>query len=120
MDSLTAVAVDGAWFRYTHSVNGGRFEAVTRSNSVETVADTGITVAASTTYRLEVRANAAGTSVEFRINGGLVATITANIPTAVGRETGFAVLALRTAGTAALTAAFVDYMVAEQSFAGGR
>lgn len=118
LDSNTAESTDGAFFRYTDSVNGGKWQAVTRSNGVETAVDTGITVAINTTYKMQVDANAAGTSVEFRINGTLVATITTNIPNASGRESGYGFAAIRTVGTAAVNAYDVDYLMAEQRFTG--
>lgn len=71
--------VDGAYFRYTDAVNGGRWEAVTSNTSVRTATDTG--VAATITYSIfEVEFNEAGTQAEFYINGTLVATNTTNIP----------------------------------------
>ena len=48
---------------------------------------------------VEIEANAAGTSVAYRIDGTLVATNTSNIPTGAGRETGIAVHVLKSAGT---------------------
>ena len=118
LDNNSGEAVDGAFFRYTHSVAGGNLQAVTRSNNTETAVDTGVTVAINTTYKLEVDVNSAGTSAEFRINGSSVATITTNIPTGSGRETGFGLLLLRSAGTAALFAMWWDYIMASQAFTG--
>ncbi len=71
---------DGIYFTYTHSTNSGKWQAVTASGGTRTSTDTG--VAAGTSYQsLEIRTNAAGTSVEFYIDGSLVATNTTNIPT---------------------------------------
>lgn len=70
---------DGCFFRYTHSVNSGKWQAVTRSGGVETATDTGST--ANTNYHtFYVKVNQAGTSVTFYIDGSLVATNTTNIP----------------------------------------
>ena len=75
----TGDMAEGCYFRYTDSVNSGKWEAVTAKASVKTAVDTG--VAANTQYSIfEVRINAAGTSVEYYINDVLVATITTNIP----------------------------------------
>jgi hypothetical protein len=116
---VSAESVDGVFFRYTHSVNGGKWQAVCRSNNVETAEDTGIIViAASQTYKLEVDVNATGTSAAFRINGTLTNTITTNIPTGAGRETGFGHMVLRSVGTAAVNASDLDYVAAEQRFIG--
>ena len=116
IDSITAESTDGAFFRYTHGTNSGRFQAVTRNNGVETATDTGITVAANTRYDFEITVNAAGTSVEFKINGSVVATNTANIPTASGRETGYGVMALRSVGTAAFNCYDCDFIEVTYDF----
>jgi hypothetical protein len=118
IDSGSAESTDGAFFRYTHSVASGHFQAVTRNNNVETAVDTGITVAVGTSYRLHIAVNAAGTEAVFSINGSVVATITTNIPIAAGRETGAGLFCQRSTGTAALTAAFYDYLGVEQMFQG--
>lgn len=91
--------VDGIYFRYVDNVNAGKWECVTRQNNTETVADSAVAVVASTRYLLEVDVNAAGTSVDFYINGALVATNVTNIPTAGGRETGFGASITKTVGT---------------------
>ena len=116
IDSISAESTDGAFFRYTHGTNSGRFQAVTRNNGVETATDTGITVAANTGYKFEITVNAAGTSVEFMINGSVVATNTTNIPTASGRETGYGVMALRSAGTTAFNCYECDFIEVKYDF----
>jgi len=95
-----AAATDGAYLRYTHSVNSGKWELVCASNATETTADSGITVAVSTWYQFEVRVNADATSVGFYINNNLVGTITTNIPTGAGRNTGVQAHINSSAGTA--------------------
>ena len=120
IDSISAESTDGAFFRYTHGTNGGRFEAVTRNNGVETATDTGITVAANTWYKFEITVNAVGTSVEFKINGAVVATNTTNIPTASGRETGYGVMALRSVGTAAFSCYDCDFIEVRYDFTAPR
>jgi hypothetical protein len=87
-DATNAESTDGAFIRYTHGTNSGKFQFVTRNNSTETATDTGITVGLNTWYRVQIDVNAAGTSATCTINGTLVATNTTNIPTAAGRETG--------------------------------
>ena len=116
LDSMTAEPVDGCYFRYAYTVNGGRYEAVCRSNSVETgsVVDTGITATVNTNYKFRVEVNAAGTSAQFFINGSSVATITTNIPTGSARLTGAGIATIRSAGTASLSPLVVDYMMVEQ------
>jgi hypothetical protein len=119
LDNVAGEPTDGCYFRYTDSVNGGRWQAVCRSNGVETAQDTAFAaVATGVTYKLEVDVNAAGTSAAFRINGTLTNTITTNIPVGVGRETGYGFMVLRTVGTAAINAVDLDYVQAEQRFTG--
>lgn len=98
---------DGAFLRYTHGTNSGKFEAVTRSNSTETATDTGVTVAIDTWYRLDVIVNADASEVEFYLreddtgDSNLVATNTTNIPSGTGRENAVQASILKSAGTSA-------------------
>lgn len=70
---------NGAYFRYTDGVNGGRWEAVTAQGATRTATDTG--VSANLLYKIfEIECNEAGTSVAFYIDGALVATNVTNIP----------------------------------------
>jgi len=108
ISSITGESANGAFFRYTDGTNSGKWQAVTRNNSSETATDTGVTAATSAYARFAIWCNAAGTSVVFFINGVAVATHTANIPTASGREFGYGVMCLRSAGTASLDAYDLD------------
>ena len=117
-DSLTGDGTDGAFFRYTHGVNGGRWQAVSRADSVETAVDTGVSVAAATTYRMRIEVNATGTEALFFIDDILVATIATNIPVGAGRETTYSLWIVRSVGTAAITPAYFDYFWVEQLFNG--
>ena len=110
-DSITVTGTDAIMFRYTHSVNSGKWQCVTRSNGVETgsATDSGVTVASTTWYKLRIEVNAAGTSVAFYINGALVATNTANIPTGAGRQTGPFLGIVKSAGANARRL-LVDYL----------
>ena len=94
-------SVDGAYLRYTDTVNGGRYECVTRSNSVETATDSGVTATINIWVSYEIRVNAAGTSVEFYINGTLVQTHNTNIPTGSARVTGHGHNIVKSLGTTA-------------------
>lgn len=94
-----AEATDGAFFRYQHSVNSGKWQRVTRSNSTETATDTGSTPSAATWYVLEIVVNAAASSIEFFVNGVSVGSNTTNIPTGTGRETGAGTQIWKQAGT---------------------
>lgn len=120
IDSETGESTDGCFFRYTDGVNSGKWQAVCRSNGTETTADTGVTPVADTFQRFEVVVNAAGTSVAFNIDGSLVATITTNIPTGAGRETGYGIMGLKSAGTTATSGAYIDYVEVECLFTTAR
>jgi hypothetical protein len=75
----TGDMANGCYFKYTDSVNGGKWQCVTAKASVRTANDSGIL--ADTLYSIfEIQVNAAGTSVAFYINGVNVQTITTNIP----------------------------------------
>lgn len=65
--------------------NGGRWQAICGDAAgVETSVDTGVAVGTTLYFFLEFEINAAGTSVEFFIDGVSVATITTNIPSGTG------------------------------------
>lgn len=99
MDSQAGEPTDGAYFRYTNGVNGGRWECVTRANNVETASalDSGVTVDTSL-HNFSIDVNAAASSVVFKIDGSTVATGTANIPSGTSRATGFGYSIIKSAG----------------------
>lgn len=105
MDDVTAEPANGCYFRYTHSVNSGKWQCVTRKAGVETATDSGVTAVAGTERSWRVVVNAGGTSVDFYIDGSIVQTHIANIPTA---GVGAASAAIRSAGTAAKLAMVID------------
>jgi hypothetical protein len=112
----------GCFFRYTDNVNTGKWQCVTRSGGTETTADSGITVAASSTamnkFRVEV--NAAGSSVNFYYNNALVATNTLNIPTGANRECGFGNFFIKSVGTTNANIFACDYAEAKMAFTAAR
>lgn len=120
IDSITAEPTDGAYFRYTHGTNSGRWQAVCRNNNTETAVDTGVTAAITTFNDFEIVVNAAASSVEFKIGGVVVATIATNIPTAAGRETGYGIAVIRSVGTAALNAIDIDFQEVTVDFTTSR
>lgn len=118
MDVKNGEPVDGVFFRYIHSTYSGRWQTVTRSNSVETVNDSG--VAATTTFqKLKIKINEAATSAEFYINDVLVRTHTTNIPTGSSRVTGFGGSVVKSAGTNSRTIE-MDYIHFLAQFASQR
>lgn len=122
IDSVTGESTDGVFFRYTHGTNSGKWQAVCRSNSVETASalDTGVTPVADTMQRFSIDVNAAGTSAEFYIDGALVQTITANIPTGAGREVGYGDMARRDSGSNLRDAVYVDWAEVDYLFTTAR
>ena len=109
LDSGSAESTDGVFFRYTDSVNSGKWVLVARSNSSETTTNaTNTAVAINTWYRLTIIVNPAGTSAEFFQNGVSLGTVGTTIPTGAGRGTGFGGMFLKTAGTADNTVLDVD------------
>ncbi len=114
--SLAAEGADGVFFRYSHDVNGGDIQAVTRSNSLETVADTNVFPAAGALYFFRILINEDGTQALFYVNNLLAGTITANIPNTAGRFTGAGIGLARTANGSLATLApiTVDAIGAEK------
>lgn len=96
---------DGIFFRYTHGTVSGNWQGVCRNNNSESgsTLNTAVPVVAATWYKLTFVVNAAGTSVEFFIDGVSVGTITTNIPVTTGRETGMQFGIIKSAGTTART-----------------
>lgn len=119
IDSGTGESTDGMFFRYDSEVNGGEWECVCRAAGVETAVDSNILPVAGTYYLFEIIANAAGTSVVFKINGTTVATITTNIPTGANAF-GWGVMALKSAGTTATSSFLIDLWEVEIAFAAAR
>lgn len=80
--SVTAASdhSDGAYFRYSDNINGGKYQCVTVQAGVETTSDSGITPSATVFDVFEVRINDTGTQVSFAINGTIVQVHLTNIP----------------------------------------
>ncbi|MFA7192402.1 MAG: hypothetical protein WC089_03845 [Candidatus Paceibacterota bacterium] len=81
VSSASGDVVDGAYFEYTNAVNSGAWTIKTANNSSRTTANTSSTV--DTNWHLyTVDINAAGTSVDFSIDGVPVTNspIATNIP----------------------------------------
>jgi hypothetical protein len=97
------------FFKYSDTVNSGKWQGYCAKGGTSATCDTTVTVAANTWYRLNVTVNAAGTSVDFAINGvsKCQITTTANIPTTTGTYYGNKVA--KTAG-ATLRTVDVDYI----------
>jgi len=79
--STGAVPANGIYFTYTHSANSGSWVGNTTASSSTTAVNSSVVMVVSTWTKLRAVVNAAGTSVEFFINGNSVGTSTTNIPT---------------------------------------
>jgi hypothetical protein len=108
LPSASGNGTDGLFFRYTHGVNSGKWQAVTRVGGVETASDTGVSPAASVYQILDVRVNGTGTSATFYINGTLTNTITTNIPTGASNMTNVSTKIEKTVGTS-VRAVYIDF-----------
>jgi hypothetical protein len=108
IDSVTGESTNGVFFRYTDSVNSGKWQAVTRNAGVETATDTGVTEVAGTFRKFEITVNAAATSVEFKIDGAVVATNITNIPSGVGKDVTYGGMSLKSAGTTSVAMCDID------------
>jgi len=110
IDSNSAESTDGVFFRYTNSVNSGKWVLVARNNSTETTTNaTNTAVASATWYRLTIIVNPAGTSAEFFQDGTSLGTVTSNIPTTSStRATGYGVMFLKSAGTSDINIMQID------------
>lgn len=116
----TVNQADAAYFLYDEggvalgSTASGNWQCVTANNATRSVSATATAVGTGF-VRLGIAVNAAGTSVDFLIDGSVVATHTANIPTASGRDTGFGGLIIKSIGTTARAVNY-DYMLATAKF----
>ncbi len=93
---------EGIGFEYQFDQNGGRWQGITDATA-ESSLDTGITVVVDTFYYLEFEVNAAGTSVEFFIDGVSVGTlaVAANIPAGTGFDLFYNTHIMKLVGTTA-------------------
>jgi hypothetical protein len=109
LDNSSGAPTDGAFFRYTHGTNSGKWEAVTISNSVETAEDTTIAAVAATYVTFKIVANSDATQVDFYINGVKTNDITTNIINSSSRVTGHGTHIIKSVGTTARLM-YIDYI----------
>jgi hypothetical protein len=114
VDSLTAAGTNGVRFEYTDAAGtGAQWECVTRNNNTETRTAVGSNVVAAQWYRLQIVVNSTGTSVDFIIDGTVVATHTTNIPSTSTSRAGAGHNIRKSVGTTARTVE-VDWLLTEQ------
>lgn len=109
-DSTTVTApTDGCWISVLNNVLQGQC----KNNAGPTVTSTTYTISDSVWYTANMYVNAAATSVSFSLmnSTGLVwnSTVSANIPTVSGRETGWGIIATESSNDAAAEIVEIDY-----------
>ena len=97
--------IDGVYFTYSHGTNSGKWLCCCMNNSTLTSADSGVTVAANTWYRLDIEIGT--TTALFYIDKVLVATV-AGLPIGTSRSTGKSCLIRKAVGITSRTM-IVDY-----------
>jgi hypothetical protein len=111
LDSLTSTQpTDGIWF----DIQGATLRGYCKNNAGPTSTASTYTVSNTTWYRAKITVNAAKSSVLFQLysEAGTLLwsdTVTANIPTAAGRETGHGVVCT-SSGTTAAALVDIDYI----------
>jgi len=103
--------LDGVYFEMASGASGV-MKGAARSNNTQTLTTDGLTLAASTWYRLKLKVNDTATQVDFYIYdaaGSLLWTnnVQSNLPTATGRECGCSVI-VTNSGTVASILALLD------------
>lgn len=99
----------GAFFRYSHGINGGKWQCVTAVAGVETTIDSGVT-AIITVYKVfKIKVNSDSTKVEFYIDDVKVAESTTNIPSGSAAKHTLGIKMHKTLG-AASRKAHIDYL----------
>ena len=90
------------------------WQVITRNSSISTVVDTGIPVSATNLQNLVAIINAAGTRVDFYIDGVPIPPVFTNIPTGWAKKLMFNSIILKFTGTAERIA-YVDYIELDQT-----
>lgn len=112
--SLPNTIIKGIGFEYQDDQNGGRWQALTEDGIGETSVDTGILAAVNTYTFFEFEVNAAGTSIEFFMDGVSVATITTNIPSGTGFPLFYSTMIMKLTGTTSRTSYIDAYYIDQQ------
>lgn len=120
-DTIETTASDDAVMFVYEEGTDTHWRTQTEKNNVNTgsVVNSSITVTAGQWYRLTIIINAAGTQVDFYIDGTLVRTETANIPTGSSTSVGACIAMYKTVGTSP-RALDVDYFGYDLEFTNSR
>jgi hypothetical protein len=114
-NTTNAQPVDGAYVYFVGNGTVVTMSARTRNNSTETIAATTWQPTLNTWYTLSITVNDAANSVGFSVvddagTSQWTETITTNIPTAAGRETGIGIQANESTTDAAAAIMYIDYL----------
>lgn len=119
-NSVTATDfTNGIYFEYANGTSGDVWRCRTINGGVATTTVTTTPVVAATYNNLRIEVNSAGTSVNFFIDGTLVATHTTNIPTAVANASTPTIMITKTNGGTARTMN-CDYFMYHYVFSSNR
>lgn len=103
--------VEGISFTYTDNVFGGNWTAHTYDGVSGTNQDSGVAVTGNAWHILKFIVNAAGTNVDFYVDGVLATSITTTIPTDTSNDSvPWGVSMLKTLGTSSPGVYYADYM----------
>lgn len=110
---------NGIYFEYANGTSGDVWRCRTINGGVATTTVTTTPVVAATYNNLRIEVNSDGTSVNFFIDGTLVATHTTNIPTAVANASTPTIMITKTNGGTARTMN-CDYFMYHYVFSSNR
>lgn len=97
IDTITGEPPDGAYLKYTHSLNSGQWQFLTANNTTRTTGNSTVAMAVNTWYCVRVVMYPNGTA-EFYIDGVSLGRNTADMP-ANARDFSFGIGIRKTAGT---------------------
>jgi len=103
----STTVVDGIWFEYTHTLNGGEWTAICRTNNVQTALSAGI-VADTNWHEFTIEGAANSGQVDFFIDDVRVVSIAENVPPASVTLNYLTGRMLKSAG-AITRSLFIDY-----------
>ena len=107
LDAISTQPNDGCYFQFNAA--NANWYAVCRAAGTETATSTGVAVTNNTWIKLRIEVNAAASSVLFYIDGTLVRTETANIPSGDIRSTSVGAGFIKSTGSVD-NDFFFDYM----------
>ncbi|HWQ34327.1 MAG TPA: hypothetical protein VNQ79_15875 [Blastocatellia bacterium] len=117
IDSISADAVDGAYFEYDESTSPN-WRTCTASNSTRTKTNSSQAVQTGW-HKLRLDVYSDGSGVDYYYDGSYLRSETTSIPTAAGRETGIGIWIAKSVGITARTVD-VDYVHLRQTFGATR